>query len=336
MSAAQRFPKASVIETLFSEPAAFEFFQAVRLLQRHLKATKNIEAEQALNHFIQFNATLSLAFQKSEIEKLTVYDEDDKKYTLVPSMIGLTGNLGALPLVYTQKLKTNTWAKKNGSTAFLDLFNNRLINLFYKASIKHNLPLLAELKQDKHYLDCIHALTGFSAAPKRPENALVSQVLAEFGGLLQGQMLNVESIQQLLSSVLKQPVTINQFIPEWFEIPFENRNYLSAPNIQLGINSFCGERVKQIDSKIQLEIGPLNYDSYIKFLPRGEFNLVLKSILKQVMSMTTQIELILKIDKDQVKPLQLDYNNSSIGLGGGAFLVSRSLKQHQAQTRFLI
>lgn len=335
MSAAQRFPKISVIDTLFSEPAAFEFFQAVRLLQRHLINTKNIEAEQALNNFIQFNSTLSLAFQKSELESL-VSNHVDGHYILVPSMIGLTGSLGALPLVYTQKIKTNTWAKKNGSTAFLDLFNNRLINLFYKASIKYNLPLLAELKQDKHYLECIHALIGFRKSQTSLNDTLVAQVIAEFGGILQGQMLNVESIQQLLSSVLKQSIIIHQFIPEWFEIPNEHRSYLNSATLQLGVNSFCGERVKQIDSKIQLEIGPLDYNSYLKFLPNGDFNLALQGMLKQIISPTTQIELILVIDKDEVKPIKLNIDNSSTRLGGGAFLLSRPLQSHQAQTRFLI
>ena len=335
MSAAQRISQISVIDTLFSEPAAFEFFQAVRLLQRHLKHTKNIDAEKALNDFIQFNATLSLAFQKSELESL-VACENNNGYILIPSMIGLTGNLGALPLVYTQKLNTNSWAKKNGSTVFLDLFNNRLINLFYKASIQYNLPLLAELKQDKHYLDCIHALSGISPRPSIVNNKLISQVLAEFGGLLQGQMLNAESIQQLLSAVLKQPVIVHQFIPEWFTIPNESRNYLSAPHIQLGLNTFCGERVKQIDSKIQLEIGPLDYVTYLKFLPEGEFNKILRQLLKKIISFTTHVEVVLVIDKNQVRNIQLNQKNINIGLAGGAFLVSRPLKNHQSQTRFII
>lgn len=335
MSAAQRISQASVIDTLFSEPAAFEFFQAVRLLQRYLKHTKRIGAEKALNDFIQFNATLSLAFQKSELGSL-VACENNTGYLLIPSMIGLTGNLGALPLIYTQKLNTSSWAKKHGSTVFLDLFNNRLINLFYKASIQYNLPLLAELKQDKHYLECIHALTGISPRPSISNNQLVSQVLAEFGGLLQGQMLNAESIQQLLTAVLKQSVVIHQFIPEWFVIPAESRNYLSAPHIQLGINTFCGERVKQIDSKIQIEIGPLDYNSYLKFLPNGEFNIILRQILKKIISFTTHIEILLVIDKEQVRNIQLNDKNISIGLAGGAFLVSRPLLHHQSQTRFVI
>lgn len=334
MSAAQWFSPVSLIAGLSQQPEGFEFFQAVRLLQLYLKQQKNLSADQVLDEAIEFNATLSLAFQKSEIESLK-HVEQTGRYIIIPTMLGLTGNLGALPLVYTQKLKSSLWARKHGSLAFLNLFNNRLINLFYKAAIKHNLPLLAEIYQDKRYLNCIHALTGYSQTENSPDNLKEDYIFAEFGGLLQGQTLNVETIQQLLTAILNHPVKVHQFIAEWFEIPVSNRSYLSDNSVQLGINSFCGEKVKQIDSKIQLEIGPLSYSDYLELLPTGKKYQLLKKILSRLCNLILIVEVKLVIQKQAVKPVCLAFNNN-IGIGQGAFLLSKEPQNHQSQTRFIL
>lgn len=333
MSSAQRFQKTSVIESLLSQPASFEFFQAVRVLQLYLKQKEQQSADHVLNELINFKSSLSLAFPKSEIESL---GQHDGHYVLVPTMFGLTGNSGALPLVYSQKLASSLWAKKNGSLAFLDLFNNRLINLFYQAAIKHNLPLLSELNPQKSYLSCIHAIEGYIADQKDPFDDLINHSLAEFSGLVQGQMLNVESIQQILRSVLKQKVSINQFIPEWFVIPEEHRSRLSSlGGAQLGVNSFCGDRVKQIDSKIQLEIGPLDYTDYAALLPSGSLYPMLKKLLKRLCNPTLIVEVILIINKCAVQPIVLG-KGSGQGIGRGAFLISQPVEEHQSQTKFLL
>lgn len=339
MSAAQWFSPVSLIAGLAQQPEGFEFFQAVRLLQLYLKQQKNISADQVLDEVIEFNASLSLAFQKNEVEALSQSDKTGR-YVIIPTMMGLTGNLGALPLIYTQKLNSSMWAKKHGSLAFLNLFNNRLINLFYRASIKHNLPLLTEIYQDKHYLNCIHALTGYgptktSSVDQTEIDFRADYIFAEFAGLLQGQTLNVETIQQLLTAILNHPVKVHQFMAEWFDIPVQSRSYLSLNGVQLGVNSFCGEKVRQIDSKIQLEIGPLVYVDYLDLLPDGKKYQLLQKILSQLCNLTLIVEIKLVIHQAEIKPVSLGSNNN-IGIGRGAFLISKRPQNHQSQTRFLL
>lgn len=333
MSSAQRLPQNSVIDALFDQPTSFEFFQAIRLLQLYFKQHKQVGADKTLNELLSFKSSISMAFPKGELEGLS---ETDGRYTLTPTMLGLTGNLGALPLVYSQKLASSLWAKKNGSLAFLDLFNNRLINLFYQSSIKSNLPLLSELDHEKNYLYCIHALEGYVPRQNDSKDDFINQSFAEFSGLIQGQMLNVESIQQILCAVLKQSVVIHQFIPEWFVIPEHHRSVLqSGSQLQLGVNSFCGERVRQIDSKIQLEIGPLNYKDYAALLPSGKLYPVLRKLLLRLCNPTLIIEVVLVIDKKEIKPFKIG-DNEVLGLGRGAFLTSTPFDKDQSQTRFLL
>ncbi len=346
MSATQWSTRTSVIEALENHPEQFDFFQAVRLLQLSLQQSNHVDPESAIGSEIRFTSSLSLTFPTSEIESIrikqpTVHDDLDlmkhqasKHYRLCPTMIGLTGPLGALPVVYTQGLNAQITLKQDSAAAaFLDLFNNRLISLFFKAATRYSLPLQYEIKGRYAYLDHLHALAGYT--PTQSSEPTIDEAFAQFGGLIQGQQASGENLRQVLSSYLNETVSIDQFIPEWFEIPEDQRTYLGGNFSQLGQTTFCGARVQQIDSRIRLHIGPLSEQAYDALLPNGKSYLAMKQLITRWCSPTTTIEVVLVLDKNATEPAQLG-NHSHRGLGRGLFVLSKSIDQHQSQTRYLI
>lgn len=346
MSATQWSTRFSVIETLEKHPKQFDFFQAVRLLQLSLRTSSNIDPESTLGEEISFASSLSLTFPTSEIETLRSkephsHDEltpnqhlSRKHYRLCPTMIGLTGPMGALPVVYTQGLSAQITIKQDSAAAaFLDLFNNRLISLFVKAATHHNLPLQYEIKGRQAYLDHLHALAGYTST--QSSESTIDEAFAQFGGLIQGQQVSGESLRQVLSSYLDEQVCVDQFIPEWFEIPENQRTCLGGNFAQLGQTTFCGARVQQIDSRIRLKIGPLSQESYDALLPNGKTYLAMKQLITRWCSRTTTIEVVLVLDKNAVKPAQLGHQ-SNRGLGRGLFLLSKPIHHHSSQTRYLL
>jgi type VI secretion system protein ImpH len=346
MSTTQWSTRTSLIESLETHPEQYDFFQAVRLLQLSLHHSSHIDPESALGEEISFFSSLSLSFPSGEIESLriklpTIDDESphsdplpSKRYRLCPTMIGLTGPLGALPVVYTQGLSAQVTVKQDSAAAsFLDLFNNRLISLFFKAATRYSLPLQYELKGRHAYLDHLHALTGYT--PTQSSEPTIDEAFAQFGGLIQGQQVSGESLRQVLSSYLNEDVSIDQFIPEWFDIPDDQRTCLGGSFAQLGQSTFCGARVLQIDSRIRLNIGPLSQQHYDALLPHGKTYRAMKQLLTRWCSPTTSIEVVLVLDKDAVQAAQLA-NNTNRSLGQGLFLLSKPVVQHQSQTRYML
>lgn len=351
MSATQWSTRPSVIESLEQNPEQYDFFQAVRLLQLSLRQSSHVDPESALGEEISFFSSLSLAFPAGEIESLRVkqpliddtYSDDEfvhskslpsKRYRLCPAMIGLTGPLGALPVVYTQGLSAQVTIKQDSAAAsFLDLFNNRLISLFFKAATRYSLPLQYEIKGRHAYLDHLHALAGYT--PTQSNEPTIDEAFAQFGGLIQGQQVSGESLRQVLSSYLNEPVSVDQFIPEWFEIPEDQRTCLGGNFAQLGQTTFCGARVLQIDSRIRLNIGPLSQETYDAMLPTGKMYLAIKQLLTRWCSPTTSIEVVLVLDKTAAHAAQLG-NNTNRSLGQGLFLLSRPVDQHQSQTSYML
>lgn len=346
MSTTQWSTRSSVIESLEQNPEQYDFFQAVRLLQLSLRESSHVDPESALGEEISFFSSLSLAFPAGEIESLrvkqAVIDDESthskslssKRYRLCPTMIGLTGPLGALPVVYTQGLSAQVTIKQDSAAAsFLDLFNNRLISLFFKAATRYSLPLQYEIKGRHAYLDHLHALAGYT--PAQSSEPTIDEAFAQFGGLIQGQQVSGESLRQVLSAYLNEQVSVDQFIPEWFEIPEDQRTSLGGSFAQLGQTTFCGERVLQIDSRIRLNIGPLSQETYDAMLPNGRMYQAVKQLLTRWCSPTTSIEIILVLDKSAVHAAQLG-SDSNRSLSQGLFLISTPVNQHQSQTNYML
>jgi type VI secretion system protein ImpH len=71
MPTPQRRQPTAVIERLLQEPHRFEFFQAVRLLERWFARDEQLDGPAVLSSRLQFRNSLSLAFPASEIAEFT-------------------------------------------------------------------------------------------------------------------------------------------------------------------------------------------------------------------------------------------------------------------------
>nr|WP_174506479.1 type VI secretion system baseplate subunit TssG [Acinetobacter sp. Marseille-Q1620] len=302
----------SVTEELFRHPTAFEFIQSTRLL-RHVPYQQNIKY---WDDDFSFESTLNLNFPIHEIESLEI--EDDKVH-LKNLIVGLTGIQGALPYTYTNKVKQAPRKQRLEVQKFIGLFNHKLTAQYVEASLSYNLPVRYEIEQDNYYLNIIHALNGYiSSQHYQPE---LDDYFAEFAGLMQGQNNTSHALKTMLSCIFKQDVQIKEFIEEKFKLDDSQKTSLggSRPSL-LGVNTFCGETIKQIDGKIEIQIGPLTHQQYLEYLPNQKQSQKLKSILQSWCNPTLLVDLRIILAKEDVQPLSLS-SASEIGLGQGAFLM---------------
>ena len=99
---------------------------------------------------VRFRALPSLSFPAGAISDLrSVLSSDPFAHSVPPpemlvTFLGLTGPSGALPRHYTELLLQRIREKDFSLRDFLDLFNHRLISLFYRAWEKYNWPIAYE------------------------------------------------------------------------------------------------------------------------------------------------------------------------------------------------
>lgn len=191
MSTPKRRRHSGVIHQLLDEPYRFEFFQAVRLLERwYAQNNPAMRTGDIVPLRLRFRNGLNLSFPPSEIALLTGVDKegarlripddlsishDDallsshidllEKIEITPAFFGLLGSQGVLPLIYTETIAGREYVERDfAAREFLDIFTIRATALFYSAWKKYRLPFRSELNHTSHYMPPLLALAGLGNA----------------------------------------------------------------------------------------------------------------------------------------------------------------------------
>src|SRR5579864_8904829 len=137
------------------EPCEFEFFQAMRLLERLLPDCRPVgEFGDPSSEVVRMGAHPSLAFPASEIQSLRW--ENDQSPSMEVNFLGMTGIQGPLPQWYTAVVLEQLSAGDASLRDFLDIFNHRFLSLFYKAWQKYRFGVAYERgDRDKFFLNLL-------------------------------------------------------------------------------------------------------------------------------------------------------------------------------------
>jgi type VI secretion system protein ImpH len=136
-------------ELLFAEPYLFDFFQAVRLLERLQPESRPVgrrappEAEP-----VRFRALPSLDFPASTVHQLSRPDGQTPVPAMLVTFLGLVGPSGVLPRHYTELIlrlqRDARGPERTALRAWLDLFNHRFTALFFRAWEKYRFYIAHE------------------------------------------------------------------------------------------------------------------------------------------------------------------------------------------------
>jgi type VI secretion system protein ImpH len=209
------------------------------------------------------------------------------------SFLGLTGPSGVLPRHYTEILlrqeREAKGSEKHALRDWLDLFNHRLISLFYRAWEKYRFFLPYERgeytwKEPDAFTRALFSLVGLGepslrgrlrvAVPEEQDLQQSQRVLARvddlsllyYSGFLAHRPRCAVALEALLHDYFQLPVCIEQFHGQWLRLEEEDQTQLGCGG-RLGVNTVAGSRVWDVQSKVRIRFGPLRYADYEEFLP---------------------------------------------------------------------
>lgn len=291
------FDKVSVERRLYEEPYYFDFFQAVRILER-LAPRQHPVGRSALpkNEVVRFRALQSLVFPPSSIYELTRPTEQHPTPQMTVAFFGLTGPSGVLPLHYTDlimRLRRDVRGPERYCLRdFLDIFNHRLVSLFYRAWEKYRFFIHFERGEPQRGGENIDAFTlsvfslvGLGTGGQRgrmnvsrwvqTEEGGKQEVLAEiddlallhYSGILAHRPRCAVSLETMLADYFGLPLTVNQFQGQWLKLDVENRSRVGLGSCTLGQDLVLGDRIWDVQGKFRIRLGPLTYGQFSQFLP---------------------------------------------------------------------
>jgi len=280
MAAAGRRDGRPVSEQLVREPGRFNFFQVVRLLER-MTLVQSRRAHGPLR------TVASHAFPAVSVQSVRstsgqrVDNSEGPPPDVYVSFLGLIGPVGALPYHYTRLILSRDREKDRALRDFLDLFQHRLISLFYRAWEKSRITedyarrAIDPTSDGEDLLTtALYSLLGMAAKSVRGGGQLDEDVFLRYAGLFADRRRNAVSLQRMLEDYLSLPVEVRQFQGEWLALPAEDQSCLSMLALnggaQLGQTAILGTRVWSVQSKFRLRLGPFNYRTAFRFLPTGD------------------------------------------------------------------
>ncbi len=277
MAAESRRADPSVEQVLFEEGYRFEFFEAVRLLERVSPHRRPVGRDaKPAQEVVRIRSLPSLSFPASAVHEITKADEDSEPPEMLVNFMGMTGPLGVLPRHYTELLLERMRQKDQTLRDFLDIFNHRFVSLFYRAWEKYRFPIAYERcvgsreGYDPFSLS-LFDLMGMGTKGLRDRLEVGDEALLFYAGLVAQHPRSACVLEGVLADYFGVPVKASQFVGQWLFLSEENRSYLRPGDARsvLGVTAVLGTRVWDQQAKFRLRVGPLAFAEFCEFLPSG-------------------------------------------------------------------
>ena len=353
---------APLVEDLIRTPHEFEFFQAVRILERYVlehapEKYTALGTEFDFHHEpLRFRSLVSLCFPVGQVSSVRQVSDvvsdaaDDRSksqthpFEVTIPFTGLTGPAGVLPQHYTSLLieRVHQRNKDFAMQEFFDLFNHRIISLFYRAWEKYQFPigyersLKDDVRQNDLFTRSLFSLVGLGSDFLRENFAFDDITVLAYGGLFAQRTRSAVALQQIVADFSELPTRVEQFVGQWLRLTDDQKSSLPSPsnqfgmNLELGDSAIVGDAVWDIQSRIRIIIGPVGWADFLSLLPDGSRMTSIQQLVRFYVGQHLDFDIQVLLDKNQVPPCRLGEGDPSFAprLGWTTWLESPERTQH--------
>ena len=332
MGAARRLEAASVtaldpklLGPLLDEPQAFEFFQAVRLLEELYPERAPVgEFADPGDEVVRFSVPSGVGFPASEIRSLEPPTDDDPARMMV-NFLGLTGPQGVLPLDYSLYAVGRERARDHALKDFLGLFEHRFISLFYRAWVKTHpvATVAAPPAADASTTDTRHewlttqllSIVGMGTPGLQGRLPFSDESLLFYSGLLSLPTRPASALEQLIGDYFNVPCVVEQFVGAWYPLARSSQTSLGDELGTLGGGAVAGDEVWDQQGRVRVRIGPLTRQRYDEFLPGGASHDALRALTRFFGNDQFDFEIQLVLTREEAPAFQLGGDDAPLPLG---------------------
>jgi type VI secretion system protein ImpH len=291
MASAQRKSGPPLKSRLFDEFYRFSFYKAVDLLEAFSPERKGLgETLDPEQEAVRFAVKPGFSFPPSDISNLK-QSESGKAAKMEVRFLGLIGPSGVLPHWYNELAVERVRSRDSTLVDFLDIFHHRLITLFYLAWKRTNLPA-NYLSGGKDRLSWyLLSLIGLGTEGMRGRIGLPEESLIFCSGLLGRQVPSVAAVQAAVRYMSGADVELQQFIERIVPLDPEDCTQLGAANALLGESAVCGSFAYECQSKFRVELGPVGYEQFVRFLPSGDLLKPIFALIRYMVGIEYEFEI---------------------------------------------
>jgi type VI secretion system protein ImpH len=257
------------LRNLEAEPWRFDYFTVLRHLERtHQDRPRIGDSAASRDEYARFGQDPYMAFPASNLAR--VVRGDNKPLSIFVKFLGLLGPQGALPLATTEEAYHYLLAQDDAFPRFLDIFNNRFIQLFFRAWADSR-PIVQHDRSDAdRFVAYVGSAIGIGSKPYLNLDSIPDAVKLGFAGLLGSQVKSASRLAGAICGMFNVRAEIDEFIGTRLTIETSELTLLGVCCNTLGKDALVGRTVYSVEDKIRVRIYTRDLAQYRRFLPTGD------------------------------------------------------------------
>jgi type VI secretion system protein ImpH len=312
-------------EQLLERVYAVSFCQLLRCIQIEHRTRIGMVRELDKQP-LQLIASLDSSFAANEIVEWIPAEPRSK---LSVSFFGLFGPSGALPEHYTQTIIERVRDKDYTLREFLDIFNHRLLSLFYRSWEKHSFPVAFETAAASHEEDTMtHALWGLIGhrlSASRDKMSVNDECFLYYGGQFSSSRPSLESLRACVQDFTGDRTMVEPLVGQWLTLDEADQSRMGNPpagmsmGSQLGLDTIAGQRVWDVENRFRVCLGPVNWETLESYLPMNTRLRKLTDFVRRYVGPQFDFDFQVLLSRTEVHGVQLS-DGGSFCLGWNTWL----------------
>jgi type VI secretion system protein ImpH len=257
------------LRNLKAEPWRFDYFALVRHLERTFKDRPRVgDSAAAREEFVRFGQDPFMEFPASNVARVDL--DEGKPLKVFVRHLGLLGPQGALPLATTEEAYHYALAEDDAFPRFLDLFNHRFIQLFFRAWADSRPIAQHDRPDDDRFVAYLGSAIGIGSRPYHNLDSLPDGAKLSFAGLLGAQAKSASRLAAAIRGIFEVKAEVEEFIGSRLVIEASEWTLLGRGYNVLGEDTLLGRSIFSVQDKIRIRIFCENLAQYVRFLPTGD------------------------------------------------------------------
>ncbi|PRH89578.1 type VI secretion system baseplate subunit TssG [Labrys okinawensis] len=286
------------------KPGSYDFLDLLRRLEHLAGAKPRIgESASSAEAVARLGQQPHIDFTDTNVGHIAA--SEGRPAEVESRFLGLLGPQGALPL-HTSYEATH-WANMRdvAFARFLDIFNNRFQQLFFRAWANARPAVQADRPNENQFLTYLGAMIGIGTPAMRGRGQLHDFSKLALAGLMAPAVKSASRIEGMLGWLFDVKVEVQEFVGVWLPLEEREQAVLAAGSCALGVDSIIGRSAYSLKDKFRIRLEVADLDELETFLPDGVHFEPLADIIRFYLGETFIYDVEFGLAESKTKPAQL-------------------------------
>ncbi|MDK9695585.1 MAG: type VI secretion system baseplate subunit TssG [Siculibacillus sp.] len=294
----------TIEEMISADPAGTDWFNLMRLIERsHPEAPRIGDAAAIREEYTRLGQNPFFVFPASNVES---HERDAAgRHRVLVRFLGLLGPQGALPLAVTDEAHSWLLMRDQAFARFCDLFNNRFLQLFYRAWADARPIAQNERPDADRFHAYIGSAIGLGSPPFRDLDSVPDDLKLAHAGLAAPAAKSAVRLEALFLGVLGLEAEVEEFVGSRLPVAEADRTRIGLANAMLGDDVMLGSTFYSVTDKIRVHVKARSLAEYERVLPVGDYADRIADLVHFYLGAMIEWDLVPSIPAAEATPIRL-------------------------------